>query len=448
MNLKNSLRNLQSTRTTPEIRTPGRYANRAGARLGVLLWLVPTACSAATPRNTPSVEPPATTYTASEPTSSPVALNETTPEHAATSETVTPNVNAPALDDRTPASPAPRESRPSGEPPSSSQATAATATPIRAKLQQLLTVPVDRLVAGKRRGAGIKQDENKTTLHVFSLEPGSNGGHPALPLTAPVPDSVWLEHSYRWLFMGRDDWPRVTTSPGQQCVGYPGHGHYFRFRPGKGWEEPRDELGGLWDPGRHTGLYGLLGHEDPEVLCAPGFFCYEKRLSGWRKRPVPGDHTWTMQLLSDGHVWAWNASLPSPLCRLSETWECLMPYPTEPREDVLVSLVYVGAKYLGVTEKGAWLFDPTVSFFDGEWTPLSGFADVVDVHALDATRALVLTRQGLLVWDGSFHPISLSGSTFMGGGGLHPIPGQGAGLAKSFIVGGKHGVTRIDIEGL
>lgn len=429
MKLKNSLRNLQGSDGGQKIRTPGRYWRQAGLRLRSIPWLFMAACSAASPQRTPSAEAITNTYTPPERlTSSPVATDTTAPREATANDSAASNQRAAT------------SVLPDGEPPNDgpgrithtrvTQGPGPTAAPVHATVHQLLTAPVTHVTAGKRRGAALTRNGDEATLRVFALEPGGNAGHPALPLSDRAPDAVVQHYTTLGLYMGRDDWPRVITYNNER-VAASIHEHYFRFRPGKSWEQPRDEQGGLWTAGRAAGFYGVLGHEDPEVLCAPGAFCYEKRQSGWGKRSLPGDGPWSVRRLANGEAWAWVNFTGAPLCRVGDSWQCTLPHPG----GALRALAHVGSKYVALTDSG-------LSNFDGTWTSLLPLAHGRDLYTLDETRALVLTAQGFWVWDGSLHRVQHAGTDVEGGVQLAPVVGR----TNAFIVGGEHGVVRVDFE--
>jgi len=82
------------------------------------------------------------------------------------------------------------------------------------------------------------------------------------------------------LYFGRDDQPRLMgTSQGR--------GVYARFRKG-GWERGASEIGKLGSLPMAP-LFGVLGYDDPEVVCAPDRLCIVKRHTGWTMMaPPPG----------------------------------------------------------------------------------------------------------------------------------------------------------------
>lgn len=110
------------------------------------------------------------------------------------------------------------------------------------------------------------------------------------------------------IFFGRDNRPRL--------MGYAEDGRggleqrYLRERGGR-WQKAADELGGL---GTAPGLYGVLGHDDPEVVCSPKRSCIVKRVTGWVS--VPAHDAPLPIVLSGGTAWALAADR---VLRLGET---------------------------------------------------------------------------------------------------------------------------------
>jgi hypothetical protein len=78
------------------------------------------------------------------------------------------------------------------------------------------------------------------------------------------------------VFFGRDDQPRLMGfAPGEPGKEAP---VYLRFRQGAFRPEP-SELGPLAAP--RGALYGVLGFDDPELVCRPRELCLVKRTTGW-----------------------------------------------------------------------------------------------------------------------------------------------------------------------
>ena len=59
---------------------------------------------------------------------------------------------------------------------------------------------------------------------------------------------------------------------------------YYRWKGN--WRAKAGEIGRL-DGGKPAALFGILGHDDPEVVCKLGDICIIKRLTGWTMVPVP-----------------------------------------------------------------------------------------------------------------------------------------------------------------
>jgi hypothetical protein len=84
------------------------------------------------------------------------------------------------------------------------------------------------------------------------------------------------------IYFGRDDQPRlmgfVRTSGKDEPV-------YLRWRGGA-WQRGAIEIGRLGG-GPPAALFGVLGYDDPEVVCRVGDQCIIKRLSGWKTIAAP-----------------------------------------------------------------------------------------------------------------------------------------------------------------
>lgn len=108
------------------------------------------------------------------------------------------------------------------------------------------------------------------------------------------------------LFFGRDDQPRLmgysprsVARAADIAKDAAPRALYLRFKGGR-WQPEPSELGPLGSP--EGALYGVLGFEDPEVVCRPRGVCLVKRLSGWKS--VPAHPTPLPILLSGKTAWA------------------------------------------------------------------------------------------------------------------------------------------------
>lgn len=117
------------------------------------------------------------------------------------------------------------------------------------------------------------------------------------------------------IHFGRDNQPRIMgTRHGAQGP----RQLYLRYRFGSWREEPRELAAFAGKP--HAAIYGVLGWDDPEVLCKVGEFCLIKQRSGWSQVPLPVDPPRTALRIDLGAGGAY-ALLDRQLLRLgNKTW--------------------------------------------------------------------------------------------------------------------------------
>jgi hypothetical protein len=151
-----------------------------------------------------------------------------------------------------------------------------------------LEVPTVSLALGKRRVAamGVRFEG------IWMLENDRWSEH-------AFPDNVRAHQGERdelRVFFGRDDRPRVmgtrTGSDGPRGI-------YLRHRGM--WKHEKGEIGRLAEAPAAV-LFGILGHDDPEVVCKLGDTCVIKRLTGWTYVPVP-DRPFLVEITSAGGAW-------------------------------------------------------------------------------------------------------------------------------------------------
>ncbi len=284
--------------------------------------------------------------------------------------------------------------------------------PITWRATQLDGRPATHLTTGKHRVASIvRTPDGERQLVVYQL-PSTSPTSPPPRASSILPEALQSTALELNLYMGRDDWPRVITVSG----GATKTPKYFRYRPGNGWESPTDEQGALAPSGRASGYYGVLGHADPELLCVPGALCYEKRTSGWTKRPVPGPGKWQVILTpsliqekNEREVWAWSKdSQQSSLLRLGTEWSSVPAPVGRIRDMVTWNGTYVALTDAGVSQSTpargtsseptsrsptAQTRHPSV----GGWRPL---VSVTGGTALSAGSSwfLVATKHGVFKW--------------------------------------------------
>jgi hypothetical protein len=131
---------------------------------------------------------------------------------------------------------------------------------------------------------------------------------------AVLGDSAWMRDGGKWreiafpeelrpkegadnqarIFFGRDDRPRLMGI----YAGDPIEAVYFRYKGG--WRKEPKEIGHLARKPTIP-LFGILGHDDPEVVCKLGDQCIIKRLTGWTMVPAGDERLWVE--LSGTEAW-------------------------------------------------------------------------------------------------------------------------------------------------
>jgi hypothetical protein len=205
---------------------------------------------------------------------------------------------------------------------------------------------------------------------------------------APVPAELRAGDGERddvRIFFGRDDWPRIM---GSRFAGSAASAVYLRYKGA--WRREPGEIGRLaGEPA--AAMYGVLGHDDPEVVCKVGDTCIIKRLTGWTNVP-PASEPLRVDLWG-GQAWGVGAG---GLQRLEAdgwhpadlAWRATMPI-AEPR-----AIWVVGAD-------DVWLVGAGVFHWDGSgWravkAPEGRFGDV---RGTSATEVWIAGDAGL--WRGS-----------------------------------------------
>ena len=101
----------------------------------------------------------------------------------------------------------------------------------------------------------------------------------------PVPEALSAQDGERdvdRIYFGRDYQPRIMGARHDEGGA---RQLYMRFRYGRWQLDANEQAAFAGKP--HAALYGVLGWDDPEVLCKDGAFCLIKQRSGWSKAPLP-----------------------------------------------------------------------------------------------------------------------------------------------------------------
>jgi len=104
----------------------------------------------------------------------------------------------------------------------------------------------------------------------------------------PIPKRLAIdpgEHRAVGIFFGRDDKPRIMGAR-WEASSDAAHSRqvYLRYRD-RAWQRDPKEIGRLGS-GADTGMYGVLGNDDPELVCKLGDACIIKRRTGWKTIPA------------------------------------------------------------------------------------------------------------------------------------------------------------------
>jgi hypothetical protein len=131
--------------------------------------------------------------------------------------------------------------------------------------ERVLDVPIHSLALGKG-----------TRFAALGADAWLDDGKGKKKLPPPVADAKGVE-----IYFGRDDQPRLMGFLGQDSV-------YMRWRGGA-WQRGASEIGKL-GAGTRAPLFGVLGYDDPEVVCKVGEQCIIKSVTGWQTIPAPAGH--------------------------------------------------------------------------------------------------------------------------------------------------------------
>jgi len=208
------------------------------------------------------------------------------------------------------------------------------------------------------------------------------------------------------LYFGRDNQPRlIGFVPGASGDEKP---VYLRYRQGTFRPEP-SELGPLGAP--RGALYGVLGFDDPEVVCRPRQLCLVKRMTGWAR--VPAHDAPVRVVLRRGQVFALHADRIERLG--DKSWAPLEPV----RAFEQLSDVAVGS------QGELWVVDGSKA---GVFR-LSGSAWTAVASPIVEPRALLATSDSALLVVGK------NGAAEIAGGCVRLLPGVDGPLHVALNVG-------------
>lgn len=228
------------------------------------------------------------------------------------------SVTPPPSESPRPAPAAASSGAPSAGPTAAPSAAPAAPQPAEAPPVQVLSfervrqAPVRSVALGKDGRVAVLEDEP-------ALFDGKAWQPIPLPAALRAPAGASDEAH---IFFGRDNRPRMmgtrTSAEGRSAI-------YLRYK--NGWRTEPKEIGQLaWPP--HEGLFGVLGHDDPEVVCRIGDICILKRLTGWTIIKAGAEAA--QVVVTQSSAWA---LYPDRIAQVSnDGWKALAPLPfTGPR---------------------------------------------------------------------------------------------------------------------
>ena len=250
-------------------------------------------------------------------------------------------------------------------------------------VERVLSLPVTGLVLGEGTRVAVLADPPYI---------GDARGLRPLPLpTALRAKPGEIDHS--GIFFGRDNEPRVMgkrlTSSGEAPI-------YWRHLP-NGWRDGREEIGQLGGA-KPSGLWGVLGTADPELVCRTNAVCIIKRTSGWTI--APAGNVERVVTLQDGVLWGLDESGVSGIDKHGWALALAAPAWSEP-------------KSLWATHDEAWVSTPRslFHFCNAKWAELP--SPVGEVSSWWGTRPdsiWLAGTGGAAYFDGtSFRLVSIAG---------------------------------------
>jgi len=232
--------------------------------------------------------------------------------------------------------------------PSSSEVEAPPAPPgapsqDEAPLSAPLTVTFRRVLDAAVSAIALERPPHAAALGAASIWVHDAKGWRAEPLPASARPARGVDVA---IFYGRDHRVRVM---GTRTSGGEPQGVYLRWLPG-GFRADSGEIGKLASP--KGGLLGVLGIDDPEIVCRPGDICIIKRVSGWTMIAAPED----LRRVALGAGVGWGIA-GRKLVRLGGAWEVVGPPGAWEAEGGLFA-----------TKDRAWVIETTrgrIHLFDG-----------------------------------------------------------------------------------
>ncbi len=275
--------------------------------------------------------------------------------------------------------PAPVASAPSSVassvPPSAAPPALPAVRDLKLEFVQVLSAPVRWIALGEGTRVAVLSDPPQV---------GDERGLHALPLPAALRAKAGDVDDAR-IYFGRDNEPRIMGARHSGTVETP---IYWRHTAAAGWRDGREEIGQLGGPA-HSGLWGVLGSADPELVCRAGAQCIIKRASGWTTAPAGA--TQRNVVLQDGVLWGLDASGISGLDAHGWAQAIAAPAWSMPRA-------------FWATRGEAWVSTEReiFRFHEGTWSRLPlPFSDVTSWWGRTAESVWLVGNGGIARFDGT-----------------------------------------------
>lgn len=267
-------------------------------------------------------------------------------------------------------------------------------TPREAPAPAPTAVPAAPPVASPPPSVKLLEFRRVLEASVHSLALGKGARVAALGKDAWLDDGKGLKRlppppsptSDTQIYFGRDDQPRLM---GFHPTPHERVGVYARWRKGA-WERGASEIGKLGTPPM-VALFGVLGYDDPEVVCAVDTLCIIKRKTGWTMLPPPPGIARVE--LSSGTAWA---TAGAGVWRLeAKAWRALEAKPT------FANATHVWSS----SERDLWLAErdaDELHHWDGTgWTAFDSPVEKPRaLWAASASDVWLAAEGGVAHWDG------------------------------------------------
>ncbi len=254
---------------------------------------------------------------------------------------------------------------------------APAARDLKLEFVQVLSTPVRWIALGEGTRVAVLSDPPQV---------GDERGLHPLPLPAALRAQAGEVDDAR-IYFGRDNEPRIMGTRHSGALDKP---IYWRHTAAAGWRDGREEIGQLGGPA-HSGLWGVLGSADPELVCRVGAQCIIKRTSGWTTAPAGAAQRGVV--LQDGVLWGLDASGISGID--AHGWALAIPAPP--------ALAPVPRAFWATREE-AWLSTEReiYRFHAGTWSTLPlPFSEVTCWWGRTAESVWLVGNGGIARFDGT-----------------------------------------------